>query len=174
MDKHCLVSILSIIVIVICVLLLTVGNCTVCSKKENFPRRMLRVQAAPSALTPRCVSLPTHMLPQTVPTTAPFGLVSSNLTKNNTLAFNVKYPDVFTQKKAECSSYDEFNAGLPPRNIQSCPNTSFSYVTDLNRYIPGAYHGGCIQLDRLSDGFCFSGEDGKYKPWWDKILKTSP
>lgn len=172
MDAYCIAAIISVIIIVIIIVLLLTQKCDLC-KKEGFPRRMLRVQAAPSDCTPRRVSLPTHLLPQTLSPSSPFGLVSSNLT-TDTLAFNVKYPDVINQKRAECSSYNDFNAGLPPRNIQSCPNTSFSYVTDLNRYIPGEYHGGCIQLDRQSDGFCYSGADGKYKPWWDKILNTSP
>ena len=72
-----------------------------------------------------------------------------------------------------CSSYD---APIAPRTPQDCPDTSFSYVTDLSKFVKDVPkgQGGCIQLGRDSQNFCYSDKRGKYHVWWEKVATQSP
>ncbi len=72
-----------------------------------------------------------------------------------------------------CSQY---NTGLVPKSVQDCPDSSFSYAdqTILQKYIKGAQVGGCIQLGESSQPNCYSDNEGKYKPWFDRLKTRSP
>lgn len=75
------------------------------------------------------------------------------------------------QAEATCSSY---NGSIAPRTPQDCPDSSFSFVTDLSRIVPGQHHAGCIQLGASSSPYCYSKPDGTYEPWWQKLTNSTP
>lgn len=126
------------------------------------PSLPIAVQYAPSS---------THLLPQQgLVVGSPFDIVSNRL-KYPTISNNNMILDWRAQDESICSGY---NAVIGPRSQQDCPDSSFSYTTDLSRFIPGANHGGCIQLGYSSQPFCYSTPSGNYKPWWEKLEASSP
>ena len=76
-------------------------------------------------------------------------------------------------KQATCASY---NSPYPPRSPQDCPDSSFSYVTAMSKYIPHAVGGGCIQLGHDAQNWCWTDEasQGQYDVWWDKVSTQTP
>ena len=103
----------------------------------------------------------------------------------NTSKFNAKTPgivpttsfvttttvgDWVNQSKNLCSAYNTIQA---PSDEMSCPDSSFTFVDNLGRFVPGVNHPGCIQLTRQGVN-CYSHADGTYSPWWQKVLLKSP
>lgn len=72
---------------------------------------------------------------------------------------------------SQCSAND---APFAPRTQQDCPDSSYTYVTDMSQFVPNVQGGGCIQLGIGSQNFCYSNEQGKYQPWWEKINVQTP
>ena len=99
--------------------------------------------------------------------------ISHSMFLNDEKPYLVPWYDWRGQMKAQCSFN---NAPIAPRTPQDCPDSSYTYVTDMSKFIPGAKPGigGCIQLGEGSQNFCYSDPEGKYHPWWDKINVTSP
>jgi len=118
-----------------------------------------------------CISTPTHKQADTQEesfdiATLPPVPASTNAAFDGSL---VKWYDWKRNKRATCASY---NTDTPPRKQQDCPDTSFSYVSDMSQYIPGAKGGGCIQLGIDAQNWCWT-TDGNYDVWWDKVATQS-
>ena len=96
--------------------------------------------------------------------------LSKSLKTSGVKSLNTSYLAFAEQRNNICSSYD---GAIAPRAPQDCPNSSFSYMTDLSKYIPGAKWGGCIQLGNIDYPYCYSDDKGKYHVWQGK-LKASP
>lgn len=89
---------------------------------------------------------------------------------NDSKPYLVPWYDWRGQMQAQCSAN---NAPIAPRTQQDCPDSSYSYVTDLGKFIPGAVGGGCIQLGQDAQNYCYSDQKGQYHVWWDKVNATS-
>ena len=130
------------------------------------------VLGAPSPSVPAVfVPTSTHLLPQQ-------GFEPGSRWANVTQA--LKYPTLNTtnfhldwksEARSTCSAY---NTPIAPRSQQDCPDSSFAYVTDMSRFIPGAKHSGCIQTGNSSSPWCYSQPNGKYEPSWERIAANSP
>ena len=79
------------------------------------------------------------------------------------------YPERNNWKENAKNKCKTYNNGLIPKNLQSCPDSSFDFVTDLTRYIKGANYGGCIQLKDNNYPNCWSDDKGNYSPWFQKL-----
>jgi hypothetical protein len=60
-----------------------------------------------------------------------------------------------------------------PTSDRDCPDSSFTFVSDLSRFVPGQTGSGCIQLKSIEYPFCYSDSNGNYKPNYYKIEHTS-
>jgi hypothetical protein len=69
----------------------------------------------------------------------------------------------------QCESY---NRSSPPLMVQDCPDSSFTFVSDLRAFVPNAEPiPGCIQLK--DSPFCFSTSTGKYEADLYRISEVS-
>jgi len=113
-----------------------------------------------------------YLLPQTgMVDNSRWQQVSQSYVMDPSKPFNIPWYDWPAQKRSQCRAY---NTDIAPRSPQDCPDTTFTYVTDMSKFVPGVKGGGCIQLGIDSDAFCHSDEKGKYHPWWAKIQVSTP
>lgn len=125
-----------------------------------------------SATTPEPQNQHKYLLPQTgVVQGSSWQKVSHSMQLDPSKPYNIPWYDWPAKMKSQCRGY---NAPVAPRSPQDCPDTSFTYVTDMSKFIPGAKGGGCIQLGIDSDAFCYSDDQGQYHPWWSKIQVSTP
>lgn len=112
-----------------------------------------------------------YMLPQQgmIPG-SPWATVSKSL-KYPTVSFANNNLDWRQLASSTCASY---NTPIAPRSQQDCPDSSFAFMTDMSRFIPGAKYAGCIQTGHSSEPWCHSKPDGTYEPWWERIAANSP
>jgi hypothetical protein len=101
---------------------------------------------------------------------SPWMNVLSNFQLNDGLGDNTYLLDFPQQRKNECAYY---NGPYAPRTPQDCPNSSFDFITDMSKYIPGSKHAGCIQLGTTSIPYCYSDAQGKYKVWNKRLQAFS-
>ena len=69
-----------------------------------------------------------------------------------------------------CQEYNTHTG--KPKQQQDCPDSSFTFVSDMSVHVPGAKWSGCIQLGDYP--YAYSDLEGKYHPHWAKIYTTSP
>ena len=113
-----------------------------------------------------------YVLPQTgVVQGSTWQKVSHSIQMDPSKPYNIPWYDWPARMKSQCRGYD---APVAPRSPQDCPDTSFTYVTDMSKFVDGVKGGGCIQLGIDSDAFCYSNEEGKYQPWWSKVQVSTP
>ena len=139
----------------------------------NFAQRMMDVTNVPGTVeNVEAIYKPDtyNVLPQQglIPDT-PWQQVSSHMT-NPTRSFNNNFLDWRSIASSTCASH---NGSIAPRSQQDCPDSSFTYVTDMGRLVAGAKGPGCIQLGISSQPFCYSDKQGNYHPWWDKLKVSS-
>lgn len=92
--------------------------------------------------------------------------------------------DILHRYEQQCSSYnvtpDPSKLTNYPYNFSSddklpsgqCPDSTFTYTTDLSRVIPGAPRvPSCVQLK--DEPYCYSMPDGKFQPWKQKAMQVS-
>lgn len=147
----------------------------------NYPRldyterQLLKfdtVRGAPSNRAP-AVYAPTslYVLPQiNINSNTPWGQVTTHMV-NPTRTINNRYLDWKSIAQSTCSTY---SGSIAPRSQQDCPDSSFTFVTDMGRLVGGASGPGCIQLGTSSQPHCYSDSQGNYQPWWAKINASSP
>ena len=114
-----------------------------------------------------------YVLPQDQQTIrgSPWDTVSKAL-RNPTVMFNNNTALEWRKNKMDtCSAY---NTPIAPRSQQDCPDSSFAFMTDMSRFIPGAKYAGCMQTGASSDPWCYSKPNGTYVPWWERIATNSP
>ena len=70
---------------------------------------------------------------------------------------------------------DDFKYGekpVYPQSEQDCPDSSFTFTTDMSKLIKGAAAiSGCAQLVN-NTAYCYSNEEGKYLPDLKKLQNT--
>ena len=97
--------------------------------------------------------------------------------QSNTVAMKAEYAK-------QCSAYnvpqDPSKLQNYPYNFSSddflpsgqCPDSTFTYTTNLSRVIPGAPPiPSCVQLK--DEPFCYSTPDGKFQPWEAKAMHVA-
>jgi hypothetical protein len=80
-----------------------------------------------------------------------------------------------------CKTYDRkpvktiIGGEIPyiPTRSGDCPDSSFTFVNNLGKWVPGAKGSGCIQLKTISYPFCYNSSPGKFTPNYYKMKNTT-